>query len=480
MIDLAPGVPRGSSQIWCATRWRVSELVRVVRTPAEVVSKVARRLGDLLHLYLDHPPLSLPLAVPHGDGDEDQDHCHDETDLEAAREILVGLDDLGIEAVEAVALADAGPARPVLRRKDLLELFDTDPDLAGEHIDISRFVRDSDDRDVQVAWRLLPDGPGEATTLPHRDELCRVPVGGLHKLLKDARGWTWDALEGSWSSTRRPAPGQVVLLDVATGGYDDVLGWTGSGKHRPTPVEVSSVLPDADESDDWTTRFGAYVALALHHDDVVAEVSALRDALPTWDAPWDTLATAARWHDLGKVHPAFQEMLLAGIDADDPLRDQGPFAKSDGRSAARCRRRHYRHELPSALAWLAAGGDDLTAYLVAAHHGKVRLHLRPRPSEPPEMEGRAVVLGVLDGEFLPAADLGGGERSQETPLDLSIALLGGGDGGTGWSHRTSQLLDEFGPFRLAAWEAVLRIADWRGSARRAPRQDAHELEVGHD
>ncbi len=422
--------------------------------------------GEAQILWIDLPDKS---AAP-----------YDPSDLDEARQTLEGLDDLGVGTVEAVPLADLGPTRPVLRRKDLLDLFDTEPDLAGEHIDVSRFVRDSNDRDVQVAWRVVGDKPGDETALPHRDELCRVPVGALHKLLKTAVGWTWDALEGSWQASKRPSPGQVVLLDVTTGGYDDLLGWTGQAKHRPTPIDAANVVPDADESDRWTTHLGVYVALTVHHDDVVAEVATLQRGLPSWDAPWQTLATAARWHDLGKVHPAFQEMLLSGLEDDSPLRDNGPYAKSDGRNRSRCRRRHFRHELPSALGWLAAGGDDLTAYFVAAHHGKVRLHLRPRPSEPLEVEGRSVVLGVVDGEVLPAAELGGGVRSATVPLDLSIARLGGGDAGPAWSHRTTALLDQFGPFRLAAWEALLRVADWRGSRRRAPSRQAETLEVGHD
>jgi CRISPR-associated endonuclease/helicase Cas3 len=37
-----------------------------------------------------------------------------------------------------------------LRRKDLLDLFDTTPDLCGNDLDISRYIRDGDDTDVQV------------------------------------------------------------------------------------------------------------------------------------------------------------------------------------------------------------------------------------------------------------------------------------------------------------------------------------------
>lgn len=401
-------------------------------------------------------------------------------DLSLSRQLLEGLDDLGVQTLAGIEMPDAAPTGPVLRRTDLLDLFDTEPDLAGEHIDISRFVRDSEDRDVLVAWRRLVDGPDSSTPHPHQDELCRVPVASLHKLLKAGPGWIWDSLEGRWVSSKRPAPGQVLLLDTSAGGYHPTLGWTGTSKDQPEPIEATGMLPDSDESDRWTTQLGAFVTLALHHDDVVQEVQGLRTALPALGVPWDVLAVAARWHDLGKVHPVFQEMLLAGVEQGDERRGQGPYAKSDGSSQARCRRRHFRHELASALAWLDAGGDDLTAYLIAAHHGKVRLHLRPRPSEPAAVEGRSVVLGVLDGEVLPAAQLGGGVQSADAVLDLSVARLGGDGERPGWSHRMSLLLAEFGPFRLATWEALLRIADWRGSARRFPANTTNDLEASHD
>ena len=44
--------------------------------------------------------------------------------------------------------------RYILRRRDLLDLFDTAPDLSGNDIDVARFVRSDDaDTDVQVFWR---------------------------------------------------------------------------------------------------------------------------------------------------------------------------------------------------------------------------------------------------------------------------------------------------------------------------------------
>ena len=157
-------------------------------------------------------------------------------------------------------------------------------------------------------------------------------------------------------------------------------------------------------------------------------------------------------------------MLLSGLPADDGRRQQGPWAKSDGSSTARNERRHFRHELASALALLQHGGTDLEAYVVAAHHGKVRLAIRSRPGErPPDGEpGRRYALGVWDGDQLPACSLGGGERVPQTTLSLGPMALGGG-GARSWAERTRRLLERFGPFRLALLETLVRVADWRGT-----------------
>ena len=54
----------------------------------------------------------------------------------------------------------------VLRRRDLLDLFDTTPDLAGNDVDVSRFIRDADDHDVRVCWRSFTGEPGRDQPSP--------------------------------------------------------------------------------------------------------------------------------------------------------------------------------------------------------------------------------------------------------------------------------------------------------------------------
>ena len=56
--------------------------------------------------------------------------------------------------------ASPAPWKHVLRKADLLDLFDTSSDLGGNEIDISRFVRSDPERDVMYSG--VPGGQGAA------------------------------------------------------------------------------------------------------------------------------------------------------------------------------------------------------------------------------------------------------------------------------------------------------------------------------
>jgi CRISPR-associated endonuclease/helicase Cas3 len=131
-------------------------------------------------------------------------------------------------------------------------------------------------------------------------------------------------------------------------------------------------------------------------------------------------------------------------------------------------RRGFRHELASAVAWLINRHDepnaDLIAFLIAAHHGKVRQSLRSMPNETqPKVEQTRFARGVWDGDELPAFMLGNGDELPPTKLDLSLMMLGESNGKPSWLARVLALRNEYGPFRLSFLETLLRVADWRGS-----------------
>jgi CRISPR-associated endonuclease/helicase Cas3 len=130
-------------------------------------------------------------------------------------------------------------------------------------------------------------------------------------------------------------------------------------------------------------------------------------------------------------------------------------------------RKHFRHELATALAMLQAGLSPLATYLAAAHHGKVRLSIRSLPHEkhPPEPRVR-FARGVWDLDALPETDLGGWVNAPAVDLSLEPMELGiGSNGQPSWAERVLRLRDDpqLGIFRMGFLEAILRAADWRAS-----------------
>ena len=223
------------------------------------------------------------------------------------------------------------------------------------------------------------------------------------------------------------------------------------------------------------------VTLSDHSRHVEYEAGVILNALSkeiTEPEIREAVSLAALYHDVGKAHCAFQEMLRNGCE--EKLDKETLWAKSPGNGKFDGDWRHFRHELGSALAVLALPeGDtrDLAAYLAAAHHGKVRLAIRSLPGERVgRKDGNPApdkLLGyrVSDPETLPSVDLGEGLRVPETRLDLSIAQIGLGDGGRSWLERSLALLERFGPFRLAYLEAIVRASDMRASKK---EQEASE------
>jgi CRISPR-associated endonuclease/helicase Cas3 len=221
---------------------------------------------------------------------------------------------------------------------------------------------------------------------------------------------------------------------------------------------------------------------------VVAEVELLTQEIERDGIPWNTIRIAARWHDWGKAHATFQNAIKEETEKDGtrPAERRGKrdIAKAAPRKFwGRYDRRHFRHELASAIGvlsllrngntpadWsaLAELQQDLALYLIAAHHGKVRLSIRSMPDECRPLEAdRLFARGVWDGEELPAVSLGGGfsaprvEKLNLTPMKLGRPP----DGAPSWAERMLLLRDhpEFGPLKLAYMEALLRAADMRAS-----------------
>ncbi len=428
-------------------------------------------------------------------------------ELDAARELIDALSDVGPTSLEVVEYDQPLSINHVLRRKDLLELWDTTSDLAGNDLDVSRYIRDGDDTDVQVYWRYWevekkrpPDQDYDdgnlvfPAALP--DELCAVSVGKATEFLQKLRkhnnevgnAWQWNQLERTWDEIDpyHVRPGMVILLHVDAGGYDPDIGWTGNVTDRPTPIPLKREDCIAKEANDDDNHGEQAMTLIEHTRRVVSAAETLKkrcDCLPA-EVPWEKVVEAARWHDVGKAHPAFQIAMrdCATIVSQDP-EATCVWAKSGERCRLNYRvdmagyegnprpskRRGFRHELASALVWLeqsnGATDADLIAFLIAAHHGKVRGSVRSMPNEKqPSNPNVKYARGLWDGDEIPPVELDNGLITPKLRVDLSLMELGEDEHGRpSWLARVLKLRDQYGPFRLSYLETLLRIADWHGS-----------------
>ncbi|MES2788219.1 MAG: CRISPR-associated helicase Cas3', partial [Planctomycetota bacterium] len=173
---------------------------------------------------------------------------YERASLNQSREFLNTLNDVGPNSLKAIQQqfekSCKSPVVYTLRRRDLLDLWDTTPDLAGNDLDVSRFIRDADDTDVQFYWRDLDDTlPTTAIPAPKRNELCAVAIGRakdfLTKLKKNKSQFAgiWNPLLKKWLKLDPDdiRPGMVLLLRTELGGYLDRIGWTGDPADKPTP-----------------------------------------------------------------------------------------------------------------------------------------------------------------------------------------------------------------------------------------------------
>ena len=215
-------------------------------------------------------------------------------DLDIARNLIEKIPN---SSASPKALAEAAKSyvepeavRAVVRRNDFIDLFDTTPDLTGNDLDVSRFIREGENKDVQVYWRngfSKEEGPTGALDPARREELCSVSIGKIKDYLKKHNGWIWDHLEDKWKCVGEAGevkdcrPGQVLLLHPENGGYSSILGWVGAEAKTATSVEVIPewqrirAKDDHSMNSDRQSRIGKWVTLRDHTDHVISEMQAL-------------------------------------------------------------------------------------------------------------------------------------------------------------------------------------------------------------
>ena len=336
-------------------------------------------------------------------------------DLAAAAQAVSELTDVGLQSLETLdQLVRSDSERDAalfrfnyihqLQRADLEELFDTSTDLTGEDIDVSRFIREGEDVNVQIAWydaATMPppieDNQRPAPPprfRPIREDVCPIPfLAAKTWLAKDKAtsgkhyercegnfAFVWSFEDDAWLPLRRGGqirPGATVLVDARVGGYDSRTGFTGDSPTKsysfPSPLSFEQPPPPAsvDESgansDPNSIARAGIQSIADHGGEVRDGVATLFDeAIP--ELHQRILKLAAELHDYGKCHPAFRCNLRIEdshwSERDDIAKAPGPCWESS-RSVAYShpeasgtprfaelgigKRTGFRHELASML-----------------------------------------------------------------------------------------------------------------------------------
>lgn len=211
------------------------------------------------------------------------------------------------------------------------------------------------------------------------------------------------------------------------------------------------------DDDDSASHIGTEVELEQHLGDVAGWVRRFVENLNLPEAISGDLVLAARFHDLGKADPRFQQLLLGG----SPVRlaaSHHLLAKSRADVSDRIARdearllagypKGYRHELLS-VAMLECANEalskaqdrELVLHLVGSHHGWCR-PFAPAVDHGPSLDVEATVGGI---RF--TADAAHGLASPDS----------------GVAERYLLLTERYGWWTLAWFEALLRLADHRAS-----------------
>lgn len=428
---------------------------------------------------------------------------YDAAQVAASQDQLRSVEGLSLTTTDIYELgADIEPedlALRFLRRRDFAQLFDTTPDLGGSDLDIGVYIRPDQDLDLQLAWVVSDSAPDPNTTIPPEQLRCPVSIPKAVEFLRrdSTKAWVFRPQDDRWVPARgaRLRPQDVVLVAASSGGYSAELGFDPSSR---TVVDVMSTdtsstgqIPDAPAAtQEPGAASSAWVTITNHLADTGSQADALIGALkPTGLHPDELSAVvvASLLHDLGKAHEDWNGALKAANPAEPPPDDAELYAKSPGSAPLRVKRSitvttpsgevvrtedrvGFRHELVSvgmlstteAAELLVAMGTrasmhPLVLYLIGAHHGHLRVSARD-----PQFDGRdgRTLLGCIDGEPTPGFDLANGHLPVAS-IDLS--RFRGTHSGS-WTMGALKLLDEYGPFRLAYLETLVRMADWRASA----------------
>jgi len=430
---------------------------------------------------------------------------YDRSECEAAQESLKNVRDASpanLETQLRSALDDTlQPPAYSLQRHELLDFFDTDSNLSLGYTDVSPFVRGTDpETDMYVVWR---DWEGDVPSYDFdvgRHEICPVPIWkviGKNGLSTWHQGFVWQGRERGWQPATRGnlLPGATLLLPIGAGGYDDALGWTGISDPNAQVSDLYQPSSRPTDEDLLSSLERGWQSIESHTTDVQTCWNDIRTVLVD-EKLCASIDEAILWHDYGKAIEEWKEATRhvaseARLVWPEQIAPIGKFAIREsplleGLTGLELQRELFRlkhafrpglrHEVASALALRQHHRRDgristihelLAEYLVMAHHGHVRKVLRDElPRDPQRIRrGPDEVRGIRDGTLVPGFAINGKPLPTTEALSIACRQMGRSpDGSESWTRTVLRLLDHFGPFRLAYYEALVRAADCRASA----------------
>ncbi len=381
----------------------------------------------------------------------------------------------------------------VIREPDIIGLFDTIPDMSGNHTDISMYVRALEmSSDVSVIWRKWNKEESPPKNTISNDEICSVPIGEINDFRKKEkiRLWTFNAQDGNWERISTIYPGQIILINSNDGGYSNEIGWDLKNNESVEEQDSADTSQRDGMNNDPDSYNKKWVTLNDHTVHVIQEVEDIIDKTNYLKELKDIMKCVTEYHDIGKAHHVFQNTMLKNVKDSNITNDT--FWAKRGSGSPSHEIDNYRHEAISALAVLNIKPElpelKLVAYLIASHHGKVRLSMRTMPTKRNmEKHDKRYLLGIdmEKGEDVPIFLSDKNEKtknnkekiltqnvSEKIHITVDIARIGNtNDGKPSWLKMTLNLLKEYGPFKLALLEAVIRAADTRASEKEGKEKD---------
>lgn len=424
--------------------------------------------------------------------DLDENLPYDEKEINHSRKRLEEITGKSISPNKLPEIKEKKIFDSILRKKDLIDLFDTTSDLSGNYTDASRFVRDSKKSlDVGIFWRedVSKKTDKNKEFKPERSEICNVPIYEAKKMwVKDMDAYVWDYAYGQWNRVGKDEllPGQTIMLDSKIGGYSETEGFDHTNKNQVSVIQSTKKEYESHDGENGGMYQKVDVTLEDHTSHVLYEAFEIVKDLEFLDTDMKkTIMISAGYHDIGKLHKTFQDTMNKGISYE---RERSGKFWAKSAKFHRHERTGFRHEVASALAYLKQEKHvkskfrDLVAYLIMSHHGKVRLALRSVSRKKKIQD--ATLLGIKKGDKLPQFSLSESFEiksvtenkidedlmfefstkeisiKKDIELDMSLAEMGRDESSEpSWVERTLTLLEQYGPFKMAYLESLIRAAD---------------------